>query len=948
MPRVANQVGPAFLPSGELVLLVSEPTARDRGALILRSKGQNIPQYRVLETPPKGTKIVSLQVINDGSTYDSEKVWISTPVLVKEVSVEKGPKPHHLRYLRDGLFPQILIDEKTGEVTVFFWKTVYSPIRSSVVQCSPRRPNLIGWSLRGRFWDYPSLTEGVYEEQILGPNFQNGLIAQVGTLNSTAVLIQRAVGSFQFETTSGDSLLKWNRVSVRLKLLVRDTPKALFQRLAISRFDGSENLSKDGPFEDEDQGASVSISIRVIAAGVNRPLLNAGMPFVNLPGGQIRSTYQSLQFEADIPEELRAGKITLEVSIIGSGNLKLVMFSGIEMFLNCSSKVGSFENIAYGDYPTNPIWFTADLLLREPHQQLYYDSVEDFRYPVGEMPRHATEDNSGVLNNFNWNNLLETGGGFNRFQPTTVAASYLAIPSTPGIVIRDRVSEKGANLTHQAIYGQMGSFTQERYGSQEETAKLSGVPTLFQARGSFEILDGEEASISEGFSDVEDFSKGLVLGIGSLTTARPFETYKGDNSLLVVTLGDFFPFGFVMNLPTVKLTFETGQVGHLFLSKGNTGEVKWFIRSSRISRPAQIPWTVPVGTNSTGNRPDYLGIYKFNEFGELNDNPGPIDGTEYGGLPEGMVLTTGGFLQGKPQELGDFVFRIYAVDSVGNAGEATAWIPVSSTDPVGFRPEETPTALRILGVKFPPIQSGTWKGTVAVAGGSKPYRFFVEGNYPTAGQAPTPLIDISSEGVVSHFIPEDRLPDYRGVWSFLIGVTDREGKIHKIGVSLMIRTTLVAGAPAESENSNSVRGTIPEGSYSGQITGRTFLVLEAPTPAVSEPLTHSIFLGNGPAFHLNLASAPRDSKVSPITTKSNGRMNPLKELGAQDEFIHSGMVLEDNPIMFSTDSFHQMYNRAVPLEIDEPAEGEEPPILEGGSIDFMTPQAIRIRPLWPL
>jgi len=394
---------------------------------------------------------------------------------------------------------------------------------------------------------------------------------------------------------------------------------------------------------------------------------------------------------------------------------------------------------------------------------------------------------------------------------------------------------------------------------------------------------------------------------------------------------------------------DIGQVGHLFLTNRNSGTIAWYIRSSRRNRPARIPWVTALA-NPDRNRPDSLGVYLFNEYGDFNENPAAINGTEYGGLPEGMLLTRGGFLQGKPQEVGDFVFRIYAVDNQGNAGEATAWIPVSyDEEPLGFRPKNTPTALRILGANLPPVMDGNWKGTVAVSGGLKPYVFFVEGNYPQPNQVGDSFLDISSEGVVSHIIPEDLLLEYRGVWSFLIGVSDRNGDVHKIGVSVVIQSTLVAGVNPPPESDNSFRGTIPEGTYTEKIKERTFLILEAPVPVVSDTVTHSIFLGIGDGFHLNLASAPRDTKVTSLTTKSNGKLNPLREVGAINEPIHSGMVLEDNPILFSVDAFHQMFDRAIPLDAgDLPGEGEDAPILEGGSIDYMTPQAIRIRPLWPL
>lgn len=103
-------------------------------------------------------------------------------------------------------------------------------------------------------------------------------------------------------------------------------------------------------------------------------------------------------------------------------------------------------------------------------------------------------------------------------------------------------------------------------------------------------------------------------------------------------------------------------------------------RGSDPNDPKDIPLIITSSEvcPSAFKELQYFNILKANRNERL-------DWELIGHLPEGMILTSGGSLQGRPQNTGDYIFAVYVYDQRGKSDEKTLYMEVLKPAPSSVR-----------------------------------------------------------------------------------------------------------------------------------------------------------------------------------------------------------------------------------------------------------------------
>jgi hypothetical protein len=184
---------------------------------------------------------------------------------------------------------------------------------------------------------------------------------------------------------------------------------------------------------------------------------------------------------------------------------------------------------------------------------------------------------------------------------------------------------------------------------------------------------------------------------------------------------------------------------------------------------------------------------------------------EFGGLPAGLALSSGGTISGTPTAAGTFYFTIDAVDSGGNVASGVFGLTITATAPPTIA-TSSPLPAATLG--------SAYSQTLTATGGSPPYTWSV-----TSGALPAGLT-LASVGMISG------TPTAAGSFSFAVQVKDSAAATASATLSLTVNpmiatqltiatSTLLLSGFTGGAYSQDLAATGGSGAYTWTITSGT-------------------------------------------------------------------------------------------------------------------------------
>lgn len=991
-----------FLRNGAPAIVVSEHLRRDRGAMLLREPKKSYPAIVVDETPLTGERVVMFSIASSGEFPPDGPFF---PVLVLEKSAKQGAIPYRARYLRHAINPEVVFDEKTQQVQLFWFWNSFTPLDRFNTAETCRRVSLkpVKTLAAGSYQTHPTDSYAPHVAlQDLPDTVETYQVIGDLDLNAFADGVWGRAGILGLEMGRDEGLpegMRW--LGATVVLICARRPLTVEFTGNGSPTGGTEDSIVSLPEEFRAPYSNFSVeSPAFYTLKVMAELVVGNEAYeVTWPGGLLELTLPADDSDQVYPIRYE-GKVQFKTPLIDPNqkirlNIKTlvdpltypdderaaVYYQAAEVVLECFSVTESLTGQYYGPPRDLPLPFTTPLPEKEPHSTAQTAVDPQYIGKVGDPPADPSQGYAGLFNRHNLSEQLLVGGTSQArlYNPMQLSDGHQKLPETPGLIIPERLRSRAKDINLRSIQDELSQHTAHLYHQREMQDLRYATRTLMTAVGNIVRLQVTEQPPPTGQSSVGDPVTTLRIGASTLLAAEFYRPYVGSRYVSVNNTATLFPFGVSIPSGPGAIAVNLGEQGHQFEVSGGRPPYTWTIRRTRSSSndPARS-----IDLNGD-NQVVFAAEYPFDQVGN------PVPDIEWpvtvvgGGLPPGMALNNRGLLYGMPTEAGTFLFRLVCRDRDNRVAEQTIRFYVaggegdlpyyeddlSAADPANFSREDSGLFAKtdIVRASLNPVDSvesvGSWQGTLLAVGGLAPYRWrWVDPkNNPrqeicstSAGDA----VQLSLDGKVQLNLPnESAISQATGLWLWEVEAQEAfpdEPTIDRAPVTLAVGVDLISnfGGSNTDATVETVVSYLPEGSYTSNSRLIDVLVLDPPVPVQHFQDAQNVMLRGTRGHFTRPDLGGGYIGPGPITTINPGVMTPVGVVGVFELGYNVARTQLDFSVGNPTGLWTQI-DKFDPQQLGE--EGQEPPapaedgeiVVEDASILDQTVISKRLRPLWP-